>query len=115
MPLQIASSVLLLVGDTLIIVILLRLGRSFSLVPQARRLVRRGPYRLIRHPLYVAEEISLCGAVLHFFSVWSVALLFVHGAIQVGRMFVQESVLTRSFPEYRSYAASTARIIPGVW
>lgn len=115
LPLQIASSVLLLVGGTLTLVILLHLGRSFSLVPQARRLVRRGPYRLIRHPLYVAEEISVCGAVLHYFSVWTVVLLLVHCAIQVGRMLCEEAVLMRTFPEYRSYAAGTARVIPGWW
>jgi protein-S-isoprenylcysteine O-methyltransferase Ste14 len=113
--LQIASSVLLLVGGALTIVVLLHLGRSFSLLPQARRLISHGPYRLIRHPLYVAEEISLCGVVLHFFSAWTVALLFVHCAIQIKRMLYEESVLMRTFPAYRSYAASTARIIPGYW
>jgi protein-S-isoprenylcysteine O-methyltransferase Ste14 len=115
LPLQIASSVLLLLGGTLTMVVLLHLGRCFSLVPQARRVVSGGPYRLIRHPLYVAEEISVCGVVLHFFSVWTVTLLFVHCAIQVRRMLYEESVLMRTFPDYRSYAASKARVIPGCW
>ncbi len=115
LPLQIASSVLLLGGGTLTIVILLHLGRCFSLVPQARRLVRHGPYGVIRHPLYVAEEISICGAVLHFLSWWTAALLVVHCAIQVRRMLYEETVLMRVFPEYRRYAASTARVVPNLW
>ncbi len=115
LPLQIASSVLLLGGETLTIVMVLHLGRNFSLVPQARRLVRHGPYGVIRHPLYVAEEISVCGAVLHFLSWWTVALLVVHCAVQVRRMLYEESVLMRVFPEYRSYAASTARVVPKLW
>lgn len=115
LTLQIASSVMLLCGGTLTIVTLLHLGRCFSLVPQAHRLVRHGPYRLVRHPLYVAEEISVCGVALHFLSPWTVALLVLHCAIQVRRMLYEESILMRAFPEYQSYATSTARVIPKVW
>jgi hypothetical protein len=80
---------------------------------QACRLVRHGPYRLIRHPLYVAEEISIRGAVLHFLSPLTTALFVLHCAIQIRRMMYEESVLTRVFPKYQYYyAASTARVIP---
>ena len=34
---------------------LLYLGKSFSVFPAMRQLVTRGPYRLIRHPLYISE------------------------------------------------------------
>jgi protein-S-isoprenylcysteine O-methyltransferase Ste14 len=115
LTLQIASSVLLLCGGALTIATLLHLGRSFSLVPQARRLMRHGPYRLVRHPLYVAEEISICGVALHFLSPWTAAFLVLHCAIQVRRMLYEESILMRVFPEYQSYATSTARVIPKVW
>ena len=37
------------------------LGRSFGVVPRARRLVRSGPYRYVRHPLYVAEFVCMAG------------------------------------------------------
>lgn len=114
-PVQVVSSGLLLGGGILTLMVLLHLGRSFSLVPQARRLIRNGPYRLIRHPLYVAEEISICGVALSFLSPWTAVLFFVHCAIQVRRMLYEESVLMRSFPEYRAYAASTARVIPRLW
>jgi protein-S-isoprenylcysteine O-methyltransferase Ste14 len=77
--------------------------------------VRHGPYRLVRHPLYVAEEISVCGVMLHFLSPWTAALLVLHCAIQVRRMVYEESILMRVFPEYQRYATSTARVIPKVW
>ena len=34
---------------------LLYLRHSFSIIPEARRLVVGGPYRIVRHPLYFAE------------------------------------------------------------
>ena len=40
------------------------LRRIFGVAPQVRTLIRTGPYRHIRHPLYVAEFITLVAAVL---------------------------------------------------
>ena len=51
----------------------LDLGRSVSVMPEARRLVVQGLYRRIRHPLYLAEEIATIGCFLQFRS-WQAAL-----------------------------------------
>ncbi len=37
------------------IVSLVTLGRSFAILPARRAIVARGPYRLVRHPIYLAE------------------------------------------------------------
>ena len=50
------------------IVVIFHLGRSFSIVPQARTLVRTGPYKFVRNPLYLAEEVALLGTLLQFYS-----------------------------------------------
>jgi protein-S-isoprenylcysteine O-methyltransferase Ste14 len=39
------------------------LGRSFAIAPQVRTLVRRGPYRSIRHPLYTGEIVTIAGVL----------------------------------------------------
>ncbi len=112
---DIASTLLLLVGNYLCVVVLLHLGRSISIMAEARRLVTSGPYRVIRHPLYMAEQIAVIGIFLQFLS-WQAALvLVVHFVFQIRRMLNEERVLTETFPEYRDYAARTARLIPGVW
>ena len=112
---QLLSAAMLLGGGSLVLFTVLHLGRSFSLVPQARGLVRSGPYRLIRHPLYLAEEISVLGAALHFWSLWAVALVLVHFAIQVRRMIFEEELLSSIFSEYPAYAAATPRLFPKFW
>lgn len=112
---DIASTILLLVGNYLCVVVLLHLGRSISIMAEARRLVTSGPYSVIRHPLYLAEQVAIVGIFLQFMS-WPAALvLVVHFAFQVRRMLNEEQVLTATFPEYREYAQRTARLIPGVW
>lgn len=113
--LDIASTSLLIVGNYLCVVVLLHLGRSISIMAEARRLVTSGPYRVIRHPLYLAEQVAIIGIFLQFLSWQAGLILLVHFFFQVRRMLNEERVLTDTFPEYRSYADRTARLIPGVW
>lgn len=113
--LDIASTLLLLLGNYLCIVVLLHLGRSVSIMAEARKLVTSGPYRVIRHPLYLAEQIAIIGIFLQFLSWQAALLLLVHFVFQIRRMLNEEGILTETFPEYRDYAGRTARLIPGVW
>jgi protein-S-isoprenylcysteine O-methyltransferase Ste14 len=55
------SSALVLVGTSLSFAVLRWLGRSFSIMAEARQLITHGPYAIVRHPLYVCEEIALVG------------------------------------------------------
>jgi protein-S-isoprenylcysteine O-methyltransferase Ste14 len=113
--LGVLSTVLILGGNALAIVVLLRLGRSFSVMAEARGLVTRGIYRHIRHPLYLAEEIAAIGGAMQFFSPWAVLLLLVQFGFQLRRMANEERVLERHFPEYARYRQTTARLLPGVY
>jgi protein-S-isoprenylcysteine O-methyltransferase Ste14 len=113
--LNLASAALLLIGTLLMVVVIAHLGRAFSIVPQARTLVRTGPYSFVRNPLYLAEAIALLGTLLQFYSLVTMALFLIHCAIQVWRMMYEENLLRRTFPEYDGYARSTSRFIPFVW
>jgi protein-S-isoprenylcysteine O-methyltransferase Ste14 len=110
------AAALLLLGSALAaFVVLPRLGRSFSLVPEARQLVTTGPYRIIRHPLYLVEEIAILGAFIEAVSFPAALLLAVQIAFQIRRIFNEEALLEAEFPEYAGYMASRARLIPGIW
>jgi protein-S-isoprenylcysteine O-methyltransferase Ste14 len=94
---------------------LLYLRRSLSIIPEARRLVTGGPYRLIRHPLYAAEILAAFALVLARPGVWATLTLVPFIAVQILRARFEEGLLSRIFPEYKPYAARTARLIPLVW
>ena len=109
------STFLVLVGDLIASFVLIQLRGSFSIMAEARHLATSGAYRIIRHPLYLAEEVATIGGVIQFLSIWTGLLLLVQIACQIRRMSNEETVLTDVFPEYTSYKRATARIIPRLY
>jgi protein-S-isoprenylcysteine O-methyltransferase Ste14 len=114
-PAEMVSTLLVLFGSAAAIYTLLRLGRSFSLMAEARRLVTSGPYRLVRHPLYLAEELAIIGIFMQFLSPSTAFVLVAQIAFQLRRMHNEEAVLVESFPEYAAYRQRTARLLPGIY
>jgi protein-S-isoprenylcysteine O-methyltransferase Ste14 len=101
-----------LVGDGLAIAAVANLGRSFSIMPEARRLVVSGPYQLMRHPLYVAEEITICGLVAVHFSALAVLLFAIQAACQWCRARNEEQILASAFSEFDAYHKRTPMLLP---
>jgi protein-S-isoprenylcysteine O-methyltransferase Ste14 len=109
------STACVLIGIIMMLVTIRHLGRSFSLVPQARSVVQTGPYRWIKHPLYLVEEIAVLGVVLQYLTPVTVIILVLHIGVQVCRILYEEDLLRRTCPEYSSYEASRWRLIPYIW
>ena len=112
---NLASAACVLIGIIMMLVTIRHLGRSFSIVPQARSVVQTGPYRWIKHPLYFSEEIATVGVVLQYLTPVTVFILVLHIAVQVCRILYEEDLLRRNCPEYSRYEASRWRLIPYVW
>jgi protein-S-isoprenylcysteine O-methyltransferase Ste14 len=115
MAADMVSTALILVGSSAAVVALLQLGGSFSMMAEARRLVASGPYRYVRHPLYLAEEVAVLGLFMQFFSIWTTIILVLQIAFQLRRMHHEEAVLSETLPAYAAYRSTTARLIPGVY
>lgn len=110
------GSLLLIIGGTgLSIYATLVLGRSISILPEARRLVTWGPYTVVRHPLYLGEIVATAGIALQYLSAWALLLWLLVCAFQLQRMKYEERVLFQVFPKYGDYMARTARLMPGVY
>lgn len=106
------ATVMILVGTLLSIYCLYYLGKSFSIMASARSLVSTGPYGIVRHPLYLAEAITVAGIVLAHWSPLAVLLGLSQMAFQVRRMFNEEAVLRSAFQEYGDYAARVPMLFP---
>jgi protein-S-isoprenylcysteine O-methyltransferase Ste14 len=103
-----------LLGGAWMLVSVLYLGRCFGVLPEARGLVTRGPYRIVRHPLYLGELTAFAGLVLASPTTVNLALAGVFFCGQAIRMRLEEAALRAEFPRYAEYAAATPRLLPGV-
>ena len=78
-----AASAVVVLGTLFTIWSLATLGRCFGLFPEVRGLVLRGPYRLVRHPVYLGEIVSAVGLLMarpHPL-IWRCSALFVGAAV----------------------------------
>jgi protein-S-isoprenylcysteine O-methyltransferase Ste14 len=106
--------VLILSGSAWSVWAVRHLSTCLSVVPQARRLVDTGPYRLVRHPLYLGELVAVCGFAVRGGHWLHGVLLLALLALQVYRAGREEALLAGQVPGYAGYAARTWRIVPGV-
>jgi protein-S-isoprenylcysteine O-methyltransferase Ste14 len=113
--LSLASLLLMLGGAAFSAYSIAHLGRSFSIMAEARQLVTDGPYSRVRHPLYLGEAVSFLGLTLQYLSPLALAIFVVQIGFQLVRMKNEEDVLAGLFPEYRSYRGRTARLVPGLY
>jgi len=114
LSLQIVAAALIGIGSLGSLLVLWWLGKSFSILPEARRLVTAGPYAFARHPLYSVEIITILGTALQFQAPWAWMIALGVVALLWIRTQYEERVLAENFPEYGEYRARTKRFIPGL-
>jgi protein-S-isoprenylcysteine O-methyltransferase Ste14 len=95
------------------------LGRNWSAevsVKEGHTLIRSGPYRLVRHPIYSGITLAVAGGALAGGEVRGVLGLALIVAGFVVKLRLEEARMRATFPaEYADYCRHTARLIPGVY
>jgi protein-S-isoprenylcysteine O-methyltransferase Ste14 len=117
LPLALMGCALALAGAALVLRSRAALGPAWSLVPKADRgtgLVTTGPYRLVRHPIYLGLALVAAGQSLAFASL--PAFLVVLSCIVPSfawRAHAEEKLLSRMFGEnYEVYRRRPKMIVP---
>jgi protein-S-isoprenylcysteine O-methyltransferase Ste14 len=107
-PLRIAALVAMVGGFVLLTVARLTLGNSFSIAPEARKLVTHGIYSKVRNPVYVFSALGIAGFFVYIERPLLLLLLVVIIPMQIIRARAEAKVLEAKFgDEYRRYRART--------
>jgi protein-S-isoprenylcysteine O-methyltransferase Ste14 len=110
-----AGLVLVTAGAVLGLASLLALGRWFGVRPALRGLATTGPYRFVRHPLYLAHVVADIGYNLQQWNLGTVLLVIAGWGSLLYRIRAEERILAGD-DGWRAYVAHTrSRLIPGLW
>ncbi|MHB1313501.1 MAG: methyltransferase domain-containing protein [Gemmatimonadaceae bacterium] len=82
--------------------------------PGSATIVRNGPYRFVRHPMYTAVLLIVWSAVLSHWSVLTGAIGVAVTIVLVLRVVAEERLLRAQFPEYAAYARTVKALIPWI-
>lgn len=93
----------------------LHLGREWSgivTLKEGHALIRTGPYRRIRHPIYTGLLLAIIGTALAI-GEWRGLVAIACALIGlVRKIHGEEALMERAFPEYADYRRSTAALVP---
>jgi protein-S-isoprenylcysteine O-methyltransferase Ste14 len=94
---------------------LLYLGRWFGIRPALRGLATTGPYRLVRHPMYLAYVLSDIGYNLQEWNVGTALLVMAGWASLLYRIHAEERILAHHAGWTTYIALVRHRLFPGLW
>jgi len=104
-----------LVGFVIQVSAKLWLGRNFGLVAARRQLVLGGPYRFVRHPMYLGYLITHLAVIGMNPAPTNLALYAACWLCQVPRLLAEERLLGED-PVYQAYRGEVRwRLLPGLW
>ena len=110
-----ATALVSAIGFGLVIVGKLTLGRSFGIAPANRGIVARGPYLLMRHPIYTGYLITHLAFVIAHPLPWNAIVVAIADGALIVRALIEERVLSGD-AEYRSYCRRVEwHLVPGVF
>lgn len=109
------TAVVTALGVLIVIVGKLTLGRSFGIVPANRGIVARGPYNVVRHPIYLGYIIAHVAFLGAHPTPMNVAVVLVADTALILRALIEEKVLGAD-GDYQAYCRRVAwHLVPGVF
>ncbi len=115
---RVAGTLVIAAGAALVVsaLVYFRSWRFRAALDQSHQLATGGPFRILRHPIYMGLNLLALGTAIWVPTpiVWSAFVLMVIGSDLRAR--AEETLLEQAFgPSYSEYCARTRRFVPGIY
>lgn len=84
-------------------------------VKKSASLVRSGPYKIIRHPMYLSTLLYMMPLVIDYFDYLRLGFLLALLISLILKLTFEEKLLLKSFVDYKEYQLNSWRLIPFVY
>jgi protein-S-isoprenylcysteine O-methyltransferase Ste14 len=85
-------------------------------VEAGQSVVSSGPYRLVRHPMYLGILVANLGLPMALGSFWALPVSALLIPLVAFRLLNEESLLRAQLPGYNEYCLRTPfRLVPHIW
>lgn len=88
------------------------MGRNFTVLIEANQLVKKGPYQVIKHPIYAGEALIALALAIGLNSALGYGIFSASIVVLVFRARLEERKLRRAYPDEEAYFKSTAMFLP---
>lgn len=116
--LVVVADVLVVSGCVLIFLVFRenRFASASVQVEEGQQVIATGPYRIVRHPMYLGIVLMVVFTPLALGSFWGLVPALLVIPLNVIRLKGEEDLLTEDLPGYSEYRARTRfRLFPGIW
>ena len=115
---RLAGVLIYTAGLAIAIMSRMQLGTNWSDIESAtvlgkHQVISNGPYRYIRHPIYIGDLLLLTGLELALNS-WLVLGVLLLAPVVLRQAVKEEKKLVATLPHYQAYCSQTKRFIPFV-
>ena len=109
------TALLSAIGLLLVVAGKMALGRSFGVVPANRGVVIRGPYSLVRHPIYTGYLITHAAFMIAHPTGWNISVILIADTALIVRALMEERILSADL-SYQQYCRRVGwHLVPGVF
>ena len=91
---------------------------KINIAPTPRKnavLVTSGPYKLVRHPMYLSLILSLTPAMISYYNQTTIIIFAVFSINLVLKMLFEEGLLKKYFNDYENYMKKSWRLFPYIF
>jgi protein-S-isoprenylcysteine O-methyltransferase Ste14 len=84
-------------------------------IKENSEMVVSGPYKVIRHPMYLAQIIAVIPLIIDYYTIYRLGAIIILAVTLLIKINYEEKQLVKHFPKYKDYTKKTFKLLPFIY